>query len=225
MKADWLTDHMLDAIDGTLSEADSARFKNALAEDPAAQTQFEELCGLADMARQLPSLDEPVNFTAGVMERIEHISHPWWIRLWYFLIRPHNFQVNVLGALSTASGVVAAVVIGVNLFWQAEPGQMPVAAQTPRQYVMRFIYNDPQAKQVYVAGSFNNWQKEQIPLTDSSGKGTWIGVVPLQAGLYEYMFYVDGHWAADNHALRYKDDGFGRKNAILELSAGDEISI
>jgi len=225
MKSDWLTEHMLDAIDGTLSEADRRRFENALVEDPAARLRFEELSHLADMARQLPSLDEPVDFTAGVMDRIQHINHPWWLRSWYFLIRPHVIRVNLLGALSTAAGAVAAIALGISLFWQIEPSQAPVPVDTPKQYVMHFIYDDPHAKQVYVAGSFNNWQKEQIPLTDSSGNGTWTGVVPMQPGLYEYMFYVDGHWAVDNHALRYKDDGFGRKNAILELGTGNEISI
>jgi hypothetical protein len=225
MNSDWLTEHMLDAIDGTLSEGDSVRFEKALAEEPAARVRFGELRALVEMTRQLPSLDEPVDFTAGVMERIQHISPPWWVRLWYFLIRPYDLQVNLLAALSTAAGVTAAVALGMNLFLQSEPAQTPLPADAARQYVIQFIYNDPQAKQVFVAGSFNDWQKEQIPLTDNSGKGTWIGVVPMKPGLYEYMFYVDGRWASDSHALRYKDDGFGRKNAILELGTGDDISI
>jgi len=223
MKNDWLNEHMPDAIDGTLNQADSERFEQTLAEDPAARTRFEELRRLAEMTRQLPDIDEPLDFTAGVMQRIQTLKHPWWIRLWYFLIRPHDLQVSVLGAVS-ATTAVAALAVGVNLSWPIEPGQTP-AATTTDQYVMRFTYNDPHAERVYVAGSFNDWRKEQIPLTDSSGKGIWIGAVNLKPGMYEYMFYVDGHWAPDDHALRYKDDGFGRKNAILELGTGDDISI
>jgi negative regulator of sigma E activity len=225
MKTDWLYEQMLEAIDGTLSDADRRQFEKALAEDPTAQARFGELQNLVDRMREIPSVDEPLDFTAGVMERIRDIRHPWWVRLRYFLIRPYDFRINILGMLTAAASVAAAMVVVANLSWRNESLRPPAAADHPKQYLMRFSYNDPQAKQVYVAGSFNGWRKQQIPLTDSSGKGLWIGVLPMNPGIYEYMFYVDGRWVEDSHASRFKDDGFGRKNAILELGTGDDLSI
>lgn len=225
MKSDWLEDHFIDAIDGALNEADRKRFEKELSQDPEAGKRFEELRRIADMARQAPEVDEPFDFTAGVMDRIRGVRHPWWIRLWYFLIRPREVRINILGALSGAAALAVAVAVWVSVLGQVEPGRLPAAPVVPKQYVMRFTYNDPNARQVYVAGSFNNWQKEQVPLVDQSGRGSWVAVVPMKPGVYEYMFFVDGRWVADDHALRYKDDGFGRKNAILELGNGNEASI
>ncbi len=224
MKSDWLDQYMTEAIDGTLSDAERRRFEAALAEDPAAQARFDELCELADRIRAMPGSEPPVDFTDGVMAGIHDIRHPWWVRPWRLLTRPHEVRFNLLGALSVTAGIVAAVVLGAQLLRQ-EGVPQPPSAGVQKEYLMRFSYIDPHARQVYVAGSFNDWRKQQIPLTDSSGKGLWTGVLPMKPGIYEYMFYVDGHWVVDDHAQHYKDDGFGRKNAILELGTGDDLSI
>ncbi|MEJ2467062.1 MAG: hypothetical protein P8045_15420 [Candidatus Thiodiazotropha sp.] len=225
MKSDWLNEQMLAAIDGTLSGTEQRRFDQALADDPAAQARFEALCALTERMRELPTRDEPLDFTDGVMARVSDIRRPWWVRLWIYLTRAHEVRVNLLGALAAAAAVVASVAVGVQLLRQEGTMPAPITAEVQKEYLMRFSYNDPQATQVYVAGSFNDWRKQQIQLTDSAGKGVWIGVLPLKPGIYEYMFYVDGHWVMDEHAQRYKDDGFGRKNAILELGTGDDLSI
>jgi hypothetical protein len=225
MKSDWLNEHMPAAIDGTLSGTEQRRFDQVLADDPAAQARFEALRALTERMRELPARDAPPDFTDGVMARVRGIRRPWWVRLWVYLTRAHEVRVNLLGALAAAAAVAASVAVGVQLLRQEGTMPAPITAEVQKEYLMRFSYNDPQARQVYVAGSFNDWRKQQIPLTDSAGKGVWVGVLPLKPGIYEYMFYVDGHWMMDEHAQRYKDDGFGRKNAILELGTGDDISI
>ena len=76
----------------------------------------------------------------------------------------------------------------------------------------------PEARSVAVAGSFNGWGLDATPMSDPDGDGLWEVVVPLSPGLYRYMFFVDGHeWRCPEGAALYEDDGFGLKNAILEV--------
>ena len=61
---------------------------------------------------------------------------------------------------------------------------------------IRFTYYDPTARQVYLAGDFNNWDPTALPM-QRDDKGTWWVVVKLSPGRHEYKFVVDGQWTAD----------------------------
>jgi hypothetical protein len=79
--------------------------------------------------------------------------------------------------------------------------------------------NDNKAHTVAIAGDFNDWNPQADILEDSEGDGIWTGTLKLEPGRYEYMFVLDGEkWFPDPNALRYVKDGFGNKNAILEIN-------
>ena len=79
--------------------------------------------------------------------------------------------------------------------------------------------NDGKAHTVAVAGDFNSWNPQANILEDPDGDGIWTGTLKLEPGRYEYMFVLDGEkWFPDPNALRYVKDGFGNKNAILEIN-------
>ncbi len=61
---------------------------------------------------------------------------------------------------------------------------------------IRFTYYDPTARQVYLAGDFNNWDPTALPMQRDE-KGVWWVVVKLSPGRHEYKFVVDGQWTAD----------------------------
>jgi hypothetical protein len=225
MKSDEHTEHLVDAIDGTSADTEKRHFEQALRGDPALMAKLDQWRDLTSRLRHLPELEEPLDFTPQVMQRIAAINPPWWIRIKYFLTRKHEFRISLIGALAAATASLAALTLSINLLLPSTAADKPPTDQPVPYYLMRFSYNDPEAKQVYVAGSFNNWHKEQIPLTDSTGNGLWVGALPIKPGLYEYMFYVDGKWVTDDRAGRFKDDGFGRKNAILQLGPQDDIAI
>jgi hypothetical protein len=47
----------------------------------------------------------------------------------------------------------------------------------------------------------------------------WTAQLVLPPGTYEYMFVENGeNWVTDPLALQTRDDGFGRKNAVLDVS-------
>jgi|GEM_PF-1095741 len=79
--------------------------------------------------------------------------------------------------------------------------------------------SDSKAHSVAIAGDFNGWSPQSNLLEDPEGDGIWTGTLKLEPGRYEYMFVLDGEkWFPDPNALRYVKDGFGNKNAILEIN-------
>lgn len=73
---------------------------------------------------------------------------------------------------------------------------------------MLFQYYAPSARQVTLAGSFNNWGGTQgggrydpdiDRMGDTDGDGIWMIVVPLPPGRYQYKYVIDGgvRWEKD----------------------------
>jgi 1,4-alpha-glucan branching enzyme len=73
---------------------------------------------------------------------------------------------------------------------------------------MLFSYQAPSARQVTLAGNFNNWGGTQgggrydasiDPMSDEDGDGIWTISVPLPPGRYQYKFVIDGgvRWERD----------------------------
>lgn len=70
------------------------------------------------------------------------------------------------------------------------------------------------AKHVYVAGNFNNWNTTMLPM-DKTPNG-WTLPYTLPAGNYEYRFYVDGQWIADPLNPHHCDHD-GHTNSFVAL--------
>jgi hypothetical protein len=210
---------------GMLAGSDKARFEKMLSDDPVFNNKYNELSDIKRRIQQLPEIDVPIDFTSNVMQGIEEVNHPWWIRLRGILLRKRSYQISLLGVVSGTAASLASLVLVMTLLWPSVTPQKAFHPDASQHYLMRFSYNNPEARQVYVAGSFNEWRKEQVPLIDSTGSGLWVGMLQIEPGIYEYMFYVDGQWVTDEQAERFKDDGFGRKNAILQLGVDDDVSI
>ncbi len=73
----------------------------------------------------------------------------------------------------------------------------------------------PEAKSVFVAGSFNEWNP--VPLTRSND-GKWVGDLTGISGRHEYLFVVDGQWLPDPNARESVQNPFGGKNSVLIVS-------
>lgn len=63
------------------------------------------------------------------------------------------------------------------------------------------------AKEVILAGSFNNWDEHKYKMHKMDYG--WKYVIPLSGGKYHYKFIVDGEWMVDpnNTVKEYDDDG------------------
>jgi len=76
----------------------------------------------------------------------------------------------------------------------------------------------PGAKQVAVAGSFNDWKPERAPLVQI-GNGRWVGDLNVKPGRHESLYVVDGQWVPDPNARENVQNPFGGKNSVLIVSA------
>jgi 1,4-alpha-glucan branching enzyme len=92
------------------------------------------------------------------------------------------------------------------------------------QTVTRFVLVAPGASSVHLTGDFLSWSREGIALDDPRGTGVWTADVPLQPGVYQYTFVIDGtEWVPDPRAVSQVDDGFGQVNSVVIVSGGSEV--
>ena len=90
----------------------------------------------------------------------------------------------------------------------------PLAAVRDTVYV-RFQLSAPAARNVSLAGSFNNWSTASLSL-HRHADGSWETTVPLPVGEHRYLFVVDGQrWIPDPTAQAQVDDGFGGTNSVI----------
>jgi cyclomaltodextrinase len=72
---------------------------------------------------------------------------------------------------------------------------------------------------VFLAGTFNDWNDSQTSMTDADGDGTYAATLLLAPGTYQYKFVVDGQWRQDPNNPQGAPDGFGGQNSVLEVDA------
>ena len=156
-----------------------------------------------------------------IMAEIEAIPERGpWARALDWLVRPASVRVSPL-----ASGLVAAALAALLVLPGMGNGPedgAPVAGGNGGEAVIyvQFVLEAPGAASVAVAGDFSAWEPS-FALDDADGDGIWTGRVPVEPGVHTYMFLIDGtQWRTDPRAERYRDDGFGNRNAVLAVAAG-----
>lgn len=118
----------------------------------------------------------------------------------------HWFRNLLKPMLFAAAGFAAA---GLLLFSRAPVPRAP-------QCFNRFVIYEPDAHQVELAGSFNDWQRTPMrPLGDS---GYWEINLQVPSGEHRFAYILDGRRRIADPTLpvREKDD-FGGENSILTM--------
>jgi len=75
---------------------------------------------------------------------------------------------------------------------------------------------NPDAKRVYLAGDFNNWDADAKRMVKVKG-GTFNARVRLQPGQHQYKFVIDGQWVADSTAEGQCATDIGTTNSIVTV--------
>ncbi len=210
-------------LDGELSEEEARALREAIARDPEVGRElrsWERMLGAAAAAHSgAPSAD----FSDHVMDRVV----PRRVHAWRGLRAV--FQVPMPARLAWAATLVVTFGLGVLATRDgtrpAGPANPPAgptvaaAADQAEMRVVRLVYEsrDPAVRTVRVAGTFNDWDPEAVTMERRGD--LWTAVLVLPRGTYEYMFVEDdARWVTDPLALQTRDDGFGRKNAVLDLT-------
>jgi hypothetical protein len=177
---------------------------------PEAQDDARAMLALARLAGALPRPDASAGFVERTMARVRTRPPPR-RSLWAWLRSP---RLSPLGAFA---GAACAALLA---FWVARPPAPPGTAAAPGaapERIVRLVLSAPAARAVQLAGDFNGWRPEATPLRRAAD-GVWVADLPLAAGRrYQYMFVVDGEWITDPAAPIRVDDGFGGRNAVLEI--------
>lgn len=92
--------------------------------------------------------------------------------------------------------------------------QPKTTGATSRSHCVRVEFIHPQANEVCIAGSFNEWHPSVTPMIRVDG-GKWAKELALPPGRYEYRFVVDGQWIDDPAAKATVPNSFGGNNAVL----------
>ena len=175
----------------------------------------EEYLKLKEVVSSLESLfhkEAPTDLTQNIMAKVskEEIQ-PSWIDYFKNRISIPRPSFRILGAAAAVIFVFFAFTFIFNT------PDTPSICSAEVQFSLKL--NDSKAHIVAIAGDFNGWNPQANLLEDPDGDGIWTGTLKLEPGKYEYMFVLDGEkWLPDPNALRYVKDGFGNKNAILEIN-------
>ena len=81
----------------------------------------------------------------------------------------------------------------------------------------RFSYFDPGAREVIVAGDFNEWLPSDRFRLKRHSDGNWILHLPLSPGEYHYKFIVDGHSREDPANPKREVGKHGQIMSIMDV--------
>lgn len=176
------------------------------------RAEEQRLRELLDVVREEPTVS-PELYHA-VMREVAATPSPLWKRALDWALRPRTIR------LSPATGglALAALVAALLLLPFGETPSEPQAS-TAEQVVTRFVFIAPEASSVQITGDFVDWSPDGIPLHEERATGIWTVDVPLEPGVYQYSFVIDGQeWRPDPRAVSSVDDGFGRENSVVIVS-------
>jgi anti-sigma factor RsiW len=228
-----MNDLLAGYLDGDLSEEEAARFLAALEVDPELEGRLRAHERLLALTQRLPRHRTSPEFTGSVLSRIRGRNR--------VATRPRHVGVRqhrVARLLAAAASIV--VIFGAG-WWgsstrnlerghadtrlasraslEVMPASWVVQEEGASELVAVRLAHTPEnqgVRSVSVAGSFNDWNPGEVQLRPEGG--AWTGVLILPRDTYDYMFIENGDsWVPDPRASVTRDDGFGGRNAVLDL--------
>ena len=202
-------------IDQVLDVESTQLVEKHLKSCSACREEYLKLKQVVSALNSLSPQPAPADFTQSIMAQISQkeiqIQSSWMDHLKKQISIP-RLSFRLAGAVATAALIVFFAFI---FIFNTPDTSLICSAEV--QFSLRI--SDGKAHTVAIAGDFNGWNPQANLLEDPEGDGIWTGTLKLEPGRYEYMFVLDGEkWFPDPNALRYVKDGFGNKNAILEIN-------
>jgi|SRR5208337_4240372 len=81
---------------------------------------------------------------------------------------------------------------------------------------VEFALYAPEAHEVHLAGSFNDWNTGSLPLKKEKD-GMWKINVKLPKGRHEYKYFTDGKWAQNMPCSITAPNTFGTNNCVAAV--------
>ena len=183
-----------------------------------------DLSRISRLIADIRYAEPPESLTEKVLANLKPKKLALLERLWRRLRTP--VSVTPLKLLPAGVSVLAIFALALTLFWPT-PGERIVTQRINEvteqglNTVMLFL-DRPDATDVELIGSFNNWSQEGVRMVWDKDRGLWVGVLQLKRGSYEYAFRVNQkEIVADPKAILHREDGFGHRNSILIIGNGN----
>jgi hypothetical protein len=144
----------------------------------------------------------------------------------------NNWDPEALAMKRTEGGWEAAVKLGAGKYWykfiadgnwmvdsdnlqRENDGEGNTNSIFFRTNTVFFLPGFEGAKNVYLAGSFNQWRPRDLAMQRTDGG--WVLPLYLSEGTHTYKFVADGRWVADSRNPNQLPDGEGGVNSYLAL--------
>jgi len=85
--------------------------------------------------------------------------------------------------------------------------------EKPKEKKIELVFYAPEAMQVFLAGDFNNWDTQSLPMKKDKD-GTWKAKIKLAPGRYEYKLFANNAWIEDLPGAELSSNPFGTQNFI-----------
>ena len=82
----------------------------------------------------------------------------------------------------------------------------------------RRSYRSTSARDVKLAGDFNDWVADKDVETRRGADGTWEKIIRLGPGVYQYRYQIDGDWMPDPSNPRNVEGPAGGVNSVIIIS-------
>ncbi|MFH1477460.1 MAG: glycogen-binding domain-containing protein [Verrucomicrobiota bacterium] len=95
--------------------------------------------------------------------------------------------------------------------------KVPLAELPPLSRRISFQVAVAPQSEVFLAGTFNNWDPKRHPMKDLDGTGKHTLILMLPEGEYEYKFVINGNWIADPENRCSMPNAFGTVNSVVAV--------
>lgn len=107
-------------------------------------------------------------------------------------------------------------VVGVLAF-----ADVTVTKRADGRYDIKWLYVNPRADEVYLAGDFTNWDQGKA-LMEKTDEG-WVYEMNVPSGtVFKYKFIADGAWVSDLKAPAFENDGLGGRNGVINVNTANK---
>jgi hypothetical protein len=87
----------------------------------------------------------------------------------------------------------------------------------PKINTITLTVKAPDAKEVYIAGEFNNWKLDDHSRMEKTN-GCWTKRLSLDKGKYRYRFVIDGNWSEDPANPLKQLNPYGAMDSLIEIN-------
>lgn len=144
----------------------------------------------------------------------------------------NNWDPDALAMKKTDSGWIARLKLGVGKYWykfvidgnwnidndnilRENDGRGNINSFFFKPNALFMLSGFPNAKRVYLSGSFNNWNPRDIQM-EKTATG-WQVPLYLANGTHTYRYVIDGNWYFDESSPNRLPNEFGSFNSVVQI--------